>query len=358
MPIRFDTKTVCLRGDKMRFPKFIQPGDTIGFAAPSFGCAIEPYHTAFDHAQIKFKELGFSVKPGPNCYEDKGIGISNTPAKCAEELMKMYLDEEVDCLISCGGGELMCEVVSYLDFDELSKAPAKWFMGYSDNTNFTFLLTTLTDTASLYGPNAPAFGMEPWHPAIQDAFDLLQGKKLTMMNYPKWERESKKDEDHPLEPYHVTEDFQLHCCPQESNLAFSGRLLGGCMDCLSNLTGTRFDRVAEFTEKYNQDGILWFLEACDLNVMDIRRSLWKMKEAGWFDGASGFLIGRPGHFDEPMFGLTQYEAVTGVLGELGVPIVMDLDIGHVAPMMPLVCGSLATAHVADGEFHIEMERKV
>ena len=51
-------------------------------------------------------------------------------------------------------------------------------MGYSDNTNLNFLLPTLCDTAAIYGPNAPAFGMEPWHPALFDASYLLCGQAL------------------------------------------------------------------------------------------------------------------------------------------------------------------------------------
>lgn len=341
----------------MRYPEFIKKDDTIGFAAPAFGCAIEPYRTAFNNSLKKWQEKGFAVKLGPNCYADKGIGISNTPEKCAEELMQMMQDEETACVLSCGGGELMCEIVPYLDFEQLAKAPAKWFMGYSDNTNMTFLLTTLADTAAVYGPCAAAFGMEPWHPAIRDACDLLQGKKLVLHNYNKWERESLKDEEHPLEPYHVTENFKLHCKNAGAGTRFGGRLLGGCLDCLANLVGTRYDRVREFAEKYKEDGILWFLESCELNTMAIRRTLWNLREAGWFEGASGFLIGRPMLFDEPVMGLDQYEAVTGILGELGVPILMDLDIGHTAPMMPLISGACGTVLAGENEITIEMERR-
>ena len=39
----------------------------------------------------------------------------------------------------------------------------------------------------------------------------------------------------------------------------------------------------------------------------------------------------------------QYEAVTGILGKYNVPIIMDLDIGHIPPAMPLICGSYAKA---------------
>lgn len=341
----------------MKFPKFLQEGDTIGFVAPSFGCATEPYCTAFQNSIKKIKEKGFTAKLGPNCYADCGIGISNTPEKCGQELMDFYRDPDVQGLISCGGGELMCEVLNYIDFSELAGLPPKWYMGYSDNTNLTFLMTTLSDTASIYGPCAAAFGMEPWHPAIQDAFDLLQGKKCEMKNYPLWEIESKKDEEHPLEPYNTTEEFSMRTYPENKDVSFSGRLIGGCLDCLSNLTGTRFDRVHEFSKRYEKEGIIWFLECCDLNVMDMRRSLWNLREAGWFRHSKGFLIGRPAHYHEPMMGLDQYEAVTGILKEFEVPIIMDLDIGHLPPMMPLVCGSYATVSSMGNEFSIKMEMK-
>ena len=78
---------------------------------------------------------------GDNCYKDLGIGISNTPKLCAKELNEMYSNGESDVLISCGGGELMCEVVPFMDFEKIKNSKPKWYMGYSDNTNFTFLST-------------------------------------------------------------------------------------------------------------------------------------------------------------------------------------------------------------------------
>ena len=128
------------------------------------------------------------------------------------------------------------------------------------------------------------------------------------------------------------------------------------MDCLVNLTGTRFDKVEEFCHTYRQDGIVWFLESCDLNVFAIRRALWQMKEAGWFRHAKGFLIGRPGVHGQQMMGLDQYQAVTEVLQEFSVPVILDADIGHLPPMMPLVCGALAQAEYRGGKLSLRMKR--
>lgn len=343
----------------MRYPQFLEQGGTIGFVAPSFGCKIEPYRSAFENAQKKFSEKGYQLHLGPNCYEGSGVGISNTPEKCAAELMESYCSEDNDVLISCGGGELMCEILGHVDFERLKVAAPKWYMGYSDNTNFTYLQATICDTAAIYGPCAAAFGMEPWHPAIQDAFDVLTGTVKNVKGYGKWEKESLKDAEHPLEPYNVTEERVIRSYigkelyAGKEKIEFSGRLLGGCMDCLVNLLGTCFDHTSEFIEKYKEDGIIWFLEACDLNVFSIRRAMWQMEQAGWFEHVKGFLIGRPMCFGQEMMGLDAYSAVLEVAGRKGVPVIMDLDIGHLAPMMPVIVGSIGNVQVAGNDFNME-----
>lgn len=348
----------------MRYPESLPETGTIGFVAPSFGCATEPYKTAFENAQKVFREKGHGLSLGPNCYAAEGIGISNTPEKCGKELTEGYCAPDSQALISCGGGELMCEILDYVDLDRIRKAEPKWYMGYSDNTNFTYLLPILCDTAAIYGPCAAAFGMEPWHGSLEDAYGLLRGRVEEVSGYPMWERESLKDEEHPLQPYHVTEPRELHCfldgkeLPREAvDLAFSGRLLGGCMDCLVNLLGTCYDGTADFLERYREDGFVWFLEACDLNVMAIRRAVWQMKHAGWFRYVKGFLIGRPYCHGQELMGLDHYQAVCGALTEYGVPVVMDVDLGHLPPMMPIISGGFGHVRVTDNQISIRYEKR-
>lgn len=355
----------------MRYPKFLQPGGTITFVAPSFGCASEPYKSAFLRAQDRFRKQGFSLEFGPNCYVEQGVGISNSPDQCGAELTEYYCNVTGDCIISCGGGELMCEILDFVDFEQVKKAQPKWYMGYSDNTNMTYLLATLCDTASIYGPCASSFGMEPMHQSLEDAMELLQGKKLTMQGYDKWELESVKDEEHPYEPYNLTEASVIkYILPdgrtnieslagqiqQNTFIDFSGRLLGGCVDCLVNLLGTKYDKTVEFTNRYKDDGILWFLEACDLNLMSTRRAMWQMEHAGWFEHCSGFLLGRPRiGMGVEEFGIDHYQAAYEMLRKYNVPVMMDVDIGHLSPMMPVICGSMARV-VSDGStYRVEME---
>ena len=345
----------------MKYPDFLKEKGCIGFVAPSFGCNIEPYRTAFENARKKWQERGYRLDPGPNCFEGSGVGISNTPQKCGQELTEYYLRKENDVLISCGGGELMCEILEHVDFEALKRAEPKWYMGYSDNTNMTFLLTTLCDTASVYGPCASAFGMAPWHPSLEDAMELLEGKRNTVESYGMWEQESGKSEENPLLPYNCTQKLNLKAfLPGEKEMeevqqvSMKGRLLGGCMDCLVNLLGTKFDRVRDFAEKYKEDGFIWFLESCDLNVFAIRRAMWQMEQAGWFQYAKGFLIGRPYCHGQEMMRLDQYQAVLPTVWRHKVPVIMDADLGHLPPMMPLVTGSMAELDMDEGSLKIEM----
>ena len=59
----------------MRYPAYLEKNGTIGFVAPSFGCATEPYKSAFESALAAFHEMGYQTMLGPNCYAAEGIGI-------------------------------------------------------------------------------------------------------------------------------------------------------------------------------------------------------------------------------------------------------------------------------------------
>lgn len=341
----------------MRYPEFLRRNGTIGLVAPSFGCSEDPYKAGLLNSIKRLKSLGHDFDLGPNCFLAKGKGISNTPVECASELSTWYGRKENDVLIACGGGEMMCEILPHVDFDMIKSSAPKWYMGYSDNTNFIIPLVTKCDVAAIYGPSAPAFGMETWHKAIDDTYALLTGSRFKFAGYDLWEKESLRSEENFSPIYNATEPVRIVTYPSSDSLSVSGRLIGGCLDCLELLCGTPYEDVRGFNNRYKNDGILWFLEACDFNVFGIRRAVWKLKATGWFEHVSGFLIGRPYHFGEEMMGLNQYDAATDILSEFNVPIIMDMDIGHLPPSIPLMVGSMATVNVEGNSYTIEFELK-
>lgn len=59
--------------------------------------------------------------------------------------------------------------------------------------------------------------------------------------------------------------------------------------------------------------------------------------AGFFDTANAILVGRTSAPDADS--LTQHEAVLDALGSLNVPIIADVECGHVPPYLPIVNGA-------------------
>ena len=233
----------------MKYPEFLKKNDTIGLVAPSFGVSGFPYEDKYLSARGKFEDSGFSFVEARHL---RGIRHARSASARirARELMEMYLREDVDFVESVAGGELMLEILPYLNIEKLRKAKPKWFMGISDNTVFTYALTVLCDIASIYGPCLGSFGMRKWDRSIKEAYEIINGQRLKQKSYAKYELpENSKMSDDPLSGYYKTEPVVYHSL-DGNDVTMKGRLVGGCLDILLNICGTRFDRVREFGEKY------------------------------------------------------------------------------------------------------------
>ncbi len=338
----------------MIYPKFIIKDSKIAFIAPSLGAFIEPYHTRVKNAKLVLEEKGYNVECGPNTF-GSNKALSATKEECAAEINHYFEDNSTDAIISVGGGELMYEVMNHVNFDILKNNP-KWFMGFSDNTNLSFLLTTHCDIASIYGPCAAAFGVTPWEKSTIDAHNLLTGNTLELNSYDYYEKESLRTEENLFARLNLTEPSIKTKVPN-IDFKISGRLLGGCLDILTLFLGTKYDKVKEFSDKYQDDGIIWFLESCDFNVMSIRRAFVQLDNAGWFKNVKGFIIGRPLNGYNEIFGIDRFEAVYEVIKKYNVPIIFDADLGHLAESMPLITGSYATVTTSGNKYKIQMELK-
>lgn len=348
----------------MKYPSFLKENGTIGFIAPSYGCARPADIAQFDAALGVLEGLGYKTAEGPNTRLSLGIGRSNTAEECAKEVNDFFINDKCDVIFSCSGGELMCEDLPFIDFDGIKKATPKWYMGYSDNTNLTFTLPTLCDIAAIYGSGIKSYGQLPWHKSMQDQLDLIKGEKLSFENYDGFEstRSNPGETTGPdamnyNAPIQITDPYKqiIYAGNKESeSVSFGGRAIGGCLDCLVALCGTRFDKVKEFIKKYQDDGIVWFLESCELNPFSERRALWQLENAGWFENAKGFVFGRPLFYrDEKDF--SHCDAITGILGKYNVPIIMEADIGHLPPRIPYVAGAVCNIAAKENTFKINFE---
>ncbi len=318
-------------------PKLLKNNDKISLVAPSFGCTIEPYKTELDIAITNLKSEGYQLLLGENIYKNEGVLSSNTPKKRAKEFMDAYKSDS-SLILSVGGGELMNEILPFIDFKKIKELPPKWFMGFSDNTNLTFTLTTLANIVTIYGPCAPSFAYFPFKYETKDALKMLKGEKH-FKGYKKWQLNSLKDETNPLAKLNLTEKKIIK--PYKYKEAKEGMLLGGCIDCLVNICGSKYDNVKAFIKENKKDGFIWYLESCDLNPISFRRALFLLKEAGWFKYVKMFLIGRAFHYNEVIMGESFIKGAKDILKSFNVPILFDIDLSHLPPSLPFKNGAKA-----------------
>lgn len=125
-------------------------------------------------------------------------------------------------------------------------------------------------------------------------------------------------------------------------------MIGGCLDCIMALVGTRFDHVTHFIETYKEEGILWFFDCCELTSEALIRSIWRLEEADWFSYTKGFIFGRSAT-NQSDYGTTFKEALQTALQKFAVPVIMDADIGHKRPQMTIINGAYAKIHSGCGK---------
>ena len=339
----------------MRYPEFLKEKGTIGYVAPSFGVTGQPYTDQYFEAKRKFEEMGYTVVEGPNVHKMEKVASASAKER-AKEFMDMYLDESIDFINSIAGGEIMVDMLPYIDFNKLIYAKPKFFMGYSDNTNMTFLLNTICDVASIYGSNAENFGMKKWYRSLRESYEIMTGKRLHQTSYKKFAINDKSHEEgKSLCGYDLTEPDIIYTSTGE-DMKLKGRLIGGCMEVLPVLIGTPYDQVAEYGERYSKDGLLFFLESCEFPSVGVYRTLFQMKEAGWFDHCNGIIFGREGN-REPFFEYTFEEACHAVLDEMNIPFIYEADFGHVPPSWSIISGSIGTIEVKDAKAKIKYQLK-
>lgn len=126
--------------------------------------------------------------------------------------------------------------------------------------------------------------------------------------------------------------------PYNYTKPFSGYLIGGCLDVLQFLCGTKYDKTKEYTLSHKK--VIFFMEACDLQAIAIRRALLQLKEAGWFNNITGFIIGRSLN-SQPNFDELPEKSYIDLLKDFNVPILLNCDFGHLHPAVPIRCGAYA-----------------
>ncbi len=338
----------------MIYPEFIKKGDTIGITAPSAGSENEIDIKKLNMAEEKLKDLGFTIEETENCRKDTGTGRSSSKEERAKQLNKLFIEEKTKAIIGLAGGEFLIEMLPYVDFKNILNNP-KWLQGYSDITGLLFPITTMLDLATIYSNNFKTFAMKDWHRSIKENLEILQGNLIKQYSYDLYE-DIRAERINGDEPYNLTEKVRWEGINEEENIKMQGRMIGGCLDVILCLIGTKYDNTKNFIEKYKKDGIIWFLDNCELSSESLVRAMFQLKEAGYFKYTKGIVFGRSG-IEKSCYNISFKNAIKSSLEELNVPIIINADIGHKPPQMTIINGAIARIELNAGKGSIEFKLK-
>ena len=320
-----------------RFPAPLRPGDRIGVTAPSSGVP-DDLRPRLDHATGWLRHRGFEVEVG-KCMGQPSH-VSAPVEQRAAELNRMLLDPAIRAVVPPWGGETAIDLVDRLDWEALQHAEPTWVVGFSDTDTWMLPLTLRLGWATLHGTNlmdtpyAPVEGLVHWTEVAAATGPLTQRATgvLGHNGYGDWGADPTDD------AYHLDEQGTWEV-QGGGGLDVTGRLVGGCIETLCNLAGSPYGDLPGFAREHADEGLLVYVEAAEDPALAICRNLHGLRLAGWFDAANAILVGRT---SAPASGdFTQRDAVLDALGMLDVPIVWDVECGHVPPYMPFVNGAPA-----------------
>jgi muramoyltetrapeptide carboxypeptidase len=327
-------------------PRALKPGDTVGVISPSWGGAgLFPHRC--EAARRQLQAMGLQLRFAPHALNSQSW-VSDTPENRASDVHALFADPTVAAVVAAVGGDHSCQLLPLLDFD-LIRAHPKVFMGYSDVTVLNVALWQQTGLVTFNGPALLTdFAEHPrmldyterWFRKLvcsADAPGVIEAASAWTEEFMHWE--TKADLERPR---------ALQASPGWTWLKpgrGEGVLIGGCIDSLQHLRGTRF--WPDFS------GAILFVETSEEKPTPatVDGILMDYENMGVLPRLNGLLVGRPMLYsDEDKRALR--EVLLERTRNYAFPIVCDMDFGHTAPQLTLPIGVRARIDPSAQRFEI------
>lgn len=293
-------------GRTLLLPPALEPGDTVAVIAPAGPADLARVAEGVEIV----RGWGLEVLTPDALEPATRPWLAGADDDRARAIADAWFDPRVRAVLTTRGGFGSHRLVDLLDWRALARlrttAPA-WLVGFSDVTALHQAFASRLGVATVHGPGVATL------PALTaDAVEALRALLL----------------DHRVDPL-VGE-------PVVAGVA-TGVLVGGNLTVLAASAGTAGLHPA-------RDSIA-LVEDVNEAPYRIDRLLTQLLRSGWLDGVRGLALGRFTDCGDPA-------EVRALLVErltpLGVPLVLDLPVGHVAGPRSLVLGRKVTLDATTG----------
>jgi muramoyltetrapeptide carboxypeptidase len=271
-------------------PPPLQAGDKIAVVAPS-GPA-DP--ARLERGCSVLRRLGLDVVVGEHALARAPAGpnggrlryLAAADADRAADLQDAWCDPAVAAVLCARGGYGAARVLDHLDWAALGEAPPKLLHGSSDITALHAVFGGRLGVPTSYGPMVASLIADAEPEALAHLKAGLFGAGA------------------PVRGTHALRAGRVR-----------GPLTGGNLALLASLLGTPYAPEPA-------TGRIAFLEDVDEAPYRVDRMLTQLRQAGWFDGVAGIVLGT-------WVGCGDLDAVfADRLLPLGVPILAGVPVGH------------------------------
>ena len=268
------------------------------------------------------RSWGLNVEIGAHAFDSWGHYLAGHDTDRASDLNDALRDPGVRAVITTTGGKGAYRIADQIDFDASERDP-KPLAGFSETCFLHLLRWDRCRLPGLHSPNAS------WN---EDYVGPDAGERL---------RRALMD----------PEDVVLERDPNELTAALevggqaSGPLVGGNLDVIRSCIGWGCPKF---------EGAILLLEAVDMFIGAIDRSLTQLRNSRLLDGLAGIAIGQFIRAGEP--GPDKWSVVDVLanrLSDLEVPILGGLPIGHGPRPHTIPLGTTATIDTNGGTLTIE-----
>lgn len=281
----------------IKYPAWIQPGDTVRAIAPSGSLRSK---TEFEQGVALWRSRGYKVIISPQCDSCSGY-LAGTDTQRRQALQEAWEDPHCKAIISARGGYGSTRLLEDWCWSNLDLTNPKWLIGFSDVTALLWSLYN-SGIASVHGPVLTTIASEP-HWSQERLFQLLEGKQLQPLQGKGW-----------------------------GGGTATGILLPGNLTLATHLLHTPCQPPLK--------GVILALEEVTEVPYRIDRLLTQWRLSGLLQQVAGIALGRFSRCQSPpgIPSWTLEEVLSDRLGDLGIPIVSELPFGHDGENAALIVG--------------------
>jgi len=282
-------------------PPRLRRGDTIGVVAPASHFDLEK----FNRGIAVLNSMGFNTSIPEKLFNKKEY-FAGSDFKRAEMVNRYFADPTIKAIMCARGGYGSIRILSLLDYKTIQKN-LKIFIGFSDVSALLSTFYSRCRLVTFHGPTVTTLG---------NSDNRTKESLLSMMT--------------SGEKLEIAMENGITIQPGSA----SGPVLGGNLNTLCHLLGTRFQ--PDFK------GCILFLEDRGEAAYRIDRMLSQMKLAGCFNSLAGLILGNfidCGDTDEII------RIADDIFKDDEIPIIAGLEVGHGKRNLAIPIGLNATVNV-------------